>query len=73
MRCASLGVLAGVMLLAGCDREAERREAQSILLMDTAVVRELKSSDTTGRIIYDPAPSLSRDSAMVNRPDLFPR
>jgi len=40
-------------------------------LADEAVLKEMRSSDTAGRIIYDPPPDLSLASAQSRRPDIF--
>lgn len=66
-------VLTAVFVVGACgDDEAGIREgASSGMLADSAVVAALRSSDTTGRIIYDPAPELSLASAQQKRPDMF--
>jgi hypothetical protein len=70
-------VLVASVALASCDddEDLERREGerttQSAMLADQNVVRQMRSTDSLGRIIYDPAPDLSLSSAQQRRPDIF--
>jgi hypothetical protein len=40
-------------------------------LADEAVLKELRSTDSGGRLVYDPPPDLSLASAQSRRPDIF--
>ncbi len=67
-RCAAFTVL----VLASCgDDDVDVREGPSGMLADSAVLQAMRSVDTVGRIIYEPAPDLSLASAQQRRPDIF--
>ena len=70
-----LAVLAlGVVASCGDDdvgiREGERT-TPSGMLADEEVLKEMRSTDSGGRVIYDPPPDLSLASAQQRRPDIF--
>jgi hypothetical protein len=75
LRVAALAVLA-LGVLASCDdddvdiREGERT-TPSGMLADEEVIKEMRSTDSGGRVIYDPPPDLSLASAQQRRPDIF--
>jgi hypothetical protein len=51
-------------------REGERT-TPSGMLADEEVLKEMRSTDSGGRVIYDPPPDLSLASAQQRRPDIF--
>lgn len=64
--------LTAVLALTFCgDDDVDVRERASGMLADTAVLQAMRSADTVGRIIYEPAPDLSLASARQRRPDIF--
>jgi hypothetical protein len=74
MKLARVAVLAvmPVLALTSCgDDDVDVREASSGMLADSAVLEAMRSIDTVGRIIYEPAPDLSLVSAQQRRPDIF--
>jgi hypothetical protein len=65
-------------LLSACgdddDRVGLRRgehTTSSAMLADEQVVRQMRSTDSGGRVIYAPPPDLSLSSAQQRRPDIF--
>jgi hypothetical protein len=64
-------LMAGFALASCGDDEAGVREGPSGMLADSTVLAAMRSSDSLGRIIYDPAPDLSLASAQQRRPDIF--
>jgi hypothetical protein len=65
-------MLAAALVLAACgDDDVDVREAASGMLADSAVLASMRSVDTAGRIIYEPAPDLSLTSAQQRRPEIF--
>ena len=73
---AALAVLTlGMMAACGDDdvdvREGGERATPSGMLADEAVLKEMRSSDSLGRVIYDPPPDLSLASAQQRRPEIF--
>jgi hypothetical protein len=74
MKLSRIGVLALVtaIALASCqDDDVDVREGASGMLADSTVLQAMRSADTVGRIIYEPAPDLSLASARQRRPDIF--
>jgi hypothetical protein len=76
MRLSGLAALALVAGLAieGCkddDIDVDVREGPSGMLADSTVLQAMRSTDSLGRIIYDPAPDLSLTSAQQRRPEIF--
>ena len=75
LRVAALVVLAlGVVASCGDDdvdiREGERT-TPSGMLADEEVLKQMRSTDSGGRVVYDPPPDLSLTSAQQRRPDIF--
>jgi hypothetical protein len=75
IRVVSVALIASVVL--GCGDAGDVRElpdgaegAQRSALLDQEVVKEMRSPDTIGRIIYEPPADLSLASAQLRRPDL---
>jgi hypothetical protein len=64
----------GVVAACGDDdvdiREGERMTASG-MLADEEVVKQMRSNDSGGRVIYAPPPDLSLSSAQQRRPDIF--
>ena len=73
MRLSRSAVLAAaVCAFASCgEDEVDVRERPSGMLADSTVLAAMRSSDTLGRVIYDPAPDLSLASAQQRRPEIF--
>ena len=73
MRLSRIAVLAMTSLALGScgDDDVDVSERPSGMLADSAVLAEMRSSDTLGRVIYDPAPDLSLASAQQRRPEIF--
>jgi len=73
MMLSRIGVLAmASFALASCgDDDVDVSERPSGMLADSAVLAAMRSSDTLGRVIYDPAPDLSLASAQQRRPEIF--
>jgi hypothetical protein len=74
MKLSRIAVLAvmPVLALSSCgDDDVDVRERASGMLADSAVLQAMRSVDTVGRIIYEPAPDLSLSSARQRRPDIF--
>jgi hypothetical protein len=71
----ALALVASVVLVSCDDDGIELREGQpttqSAMLADQNVVRQMRSTDSLGRLVYDPAPDLSLSSAQQRRPDIF--
>lgn len=64
-------MLAALVAAACGDDDVDVREGASGMLADSAVLASMRSVDTAGRIIYDPAPDLSLTSAQQRRPEIF--
>jgi len=73
MRLSRIAALAAaVCAFASCgEDEVDVRERPSGMLADSTVLAAMRSSDTLGRVIYDPAPDLSLASAQQRRPEIF--
>ena len=73
MRLSRIVVLAMTSVaLASCgDDDVDVSERPSGMLADSAVLAAMRSSDTLGRVLYDPAPDLSLASAQQRRPEIF--
>ena len=73
MRSSRIAALAVVVCaFASCgEDDVDVRERPSGMLADSAVLAAMRSSDTLGRVIYDPAPDLSLASAQQRRPEIF--
>jgi hypothetical protein len=64
--------LVTVLALGSCkDDDVDIREGASGMLADSTVLQAMRSSDSLGRLVYDPAPDLSLASAQQRRPDIF--
>jgi hypothetical protein len=65
----------GFVSACGDDDDVDIREGErttsSAMLADEEVLKQMRSSDSGGRIIYAPPPDLSLTSAQQRRPDLF--
>lgn len=65
----------GVLTSCGDDDPGDIREGErttpSGMLADEEVIRQMRSSDSGGRVIYAPPPDLSLTSAQQRRPDIF--
>ena len=70
-RLAPFVLMAGFALASCGDDQAGVREGPTGMLADSTVLAAMRSSDSLGRIIYDPAPDLSLASAQQRRPDIF--
>lgn len=70
-RIAALALVTATALGSCGDDDVDVREGASGMLADSAVLQAMRSSDSLGRIIYDPAPDLSLSSAQQRRPDIF--
>jgi hypothetical protein len=75
LRVAAVALLTlGVVASCGDDdvdiREGER-STPSGMLADEEVLKQMRSTDSGGRVIYDPPPDLSLASAQQRRPDIF--
>ncbi len=78
MRRLTVAVLAalalGIVSSCGDDdvgiREGERATPTG-MLADEEVLKQMRSTDSGGRVIYDPPPDLSLASAQQRRPDIF--
>ncbi|MGQ0713677.1 MAG: hypothetical protein ACT4PJ_08075 [Gemmatimonadaceae bacterium] len=68
-------VASGILTSCDDDDGIELREGeptrQGAMLADQNVVTQMRSTDSLGRIIYDPPPDLSLTSAQQRRPDIF--
>lgn len=73
MRLSRIAALAVVVCaFASCgEDDVDVSERPSEMLADSAVLAAMRSSDTLGRVIYDPAPDLSLASAQQRRPEIF--
>jgi hypothetical protein len=72
MKLSRIAALAAVFALASCkDDDVDIREGPSGMLADSTVLEAMRSTDSLGRIIYDPAADLSLTSAQQRRPDIF--
>jgi hypothetical protein len=72
MKLSRIAALAAVVALASCkDDDVDIREGPSGMLADSTVLEAMRSTDSLGRIIYDPAADLSLTSAQQRRPDIF--
>jgi len=70
-RNAALTIVAALAVAACGDDDVDVRERPSGMLADSTVLAAMRSSDTLGRVIYDPAPDLSLASAQQRRPEIF--
>lgn len=71
-RVAALSIIAAIALVACGEDDVDIRQGPSTsMLADSAVLAQMRSVDTVGRIIYEPAPDLSLASARQRRPDIF--
>lgn len=70
-RNAALAIVAAVALASCGDDDVDVRERPSGMLADSTVLAAMRSTDSLGRIIYDPAPDLSLASAQQRRPEIF--
>ena len=70
-RIAGLSIAAAFALVSCKDDDVDVREGASGMLADSAVLAAMRSVDTAGRIIYDPAPDLSLATAQQRRPEIF--
>lgn len=65
----------GVVSACGDDDDVDIREGErttpSGMLADEEVVKQMRSTDSGGRLIYAPPADLSLTSAQQRRPDLF--
>jgi hypothetical protein len=68
-------LMAGVVSACGGDDDVDIREGErttsSAMLADEEVVRQMRSTDSGGRLIYAAPPDLSLSSAQQRRPDIF--
>jgi hypothetical protein len=73
MKLSRIAVLAmTVFALVSCgDDDVDVSERPSGMLADSTVLAAMRSSDSLGRVIYDPAPDLSLASAQQRRPEIF--
>lgn len=75
LRVAAVAVLTLGALAACGDDDVDIREGErttpSGMLADEEVLKEMRSTDSGGRVIYDPPPDLSLASAQQRRPDIF--
>lgn len=73
MRLSRIAALAVVVCaFASCgEDDVDVSERPSEMLADSTVLAAMRSSDTLGRVVYDPAPDLSLTSAQQRRPDIF--
>ena len=75
LRVAALAVLTLGGLASCGDDDVDVREGErttpSGMLADEEVIKQMRSSDSGGRIIYAPPPDLSLSSAQQRRPDIF--
>jgi hypothetical protein len=73
---ATLAMLtAGVVSACGGNGDGGIRQGERTtptgMLADEDVLRQMRSTDSGGRIVYAPPPDLSLSSAQLRRPDLF--
>jgi hypothetical protein len=68
---APLAIIAVAALSSCGDDEVGVRDASTSMLADSTVLEAMRSVDTVGRILYEPAADLSLTSAQQRRPDIF--
>ena len=76
LRVMALAVLTLGAVVASCgdddvDIEEGERATPSGMLADEEVLKQMRSTDSGGRVVYDPPPDLSLASAQQRRPDIF--